>query len=234
MPFRDANLEAGLSKNAPFQVGVSNIDPNDPIEEGVLLPSPTDPAGSYMYYDCTVGVMLDSGIVIHNRLPQVDRVADTLSMVDLDNPNLDKVLGVGVNLRCQDQYLDIVQRMGHSRYWFRLWGQAMRVGYQIPIPGIRYIGGVPAIPYDRNPQWAYNRTVPGANYSGVVIWYAQWSLWYTTDRPPTSNTIPVTDPAAHINGNTTIPDGIQAPYSEADDDAQPGALRVPGPAGRAR
>lgn len=184
-----------------------------------LLPWSSDKSASYVYYDCTVGVMLDSGIVVHNRLPQVDNKYDTLASVQLDDPNLDKLSGFGVNLNCLDQYTDIVQRMGHARYWFRLWGQAMRVGYQIPIPGIKTIGGVPAIPYDRNPQWAYNSIVPGGNYGGVILWIARWSLWYTTAVPTTNNTIPVADPTAHINAATKPPDNIQVPFSQPDDNA---------------
>lgn len=202
--------------------GHTNSDRNVPGEVGALLPLAADQAASYVYYDCAVGVMLDSGIVVHNRLPQVNRVADTLSSVSLDDPNLDQLTGFGVNLKCLDQYKDIVQRMGHSRYWFRLWGQALRVGYQIPIPGIKTIGGVLAIPFDLNPQWAYNTIAQGGNYSGLILWRAQWSLWYTTAAPPVSQRIPVANPAAHITGDAAMPAGMQAPYTLADDNAKVG------------
>lgn len=221
MPFIDANTAAGLPKSAPFQIGRSDVDPNTPIiEQDVSIPWNSDPAGSYVYYDCTVGMMLDSGMVIHNRLPQVNNTPDTLSSIALDDPNLETITAQGVNLKCQDQYKDIIQRMGHSRYWFRLWGQALRVGYQVPIPSIKMIGGVPAVPYDQNPQWAFNRIAPGGNYSGIILWHAMWSLWYTTLVPPVNNTFPAADPSAHITGTTTIPDGIQSPYSAPDDNAQ--------------
>lgn len=197
-----------------------NVDDNTEIEKGVELPWTSGPIGSWIYFDCTVGVVLDSGIVVHNRLPQVDKTADSLSSVFLDNTQFDKVTDLGVNLKCQDQYTDIVQRMGHSRYWFRIWGRALRVGYRVPIPGIKTIGGVAAIPYDKNPQWAYNRIAPGANYGGVILWMAEWSLWYTTAVPPGNNTIPEADPVAHITGAAKPPVGIQAPFSEADDNAQ--------------
>lgn len=197
----------------------ANKDVDVPNEDGVLVPWASDKAASYVYYDCAVGVMLDSGIVVHNRLPQVNRTADTLASATLDDPNLDQLSGFGVNLKCLDQYQDIVQRMGHSRYWFRLWGQALRIGYQVPIPGIKTIGGVPAIPYDNNPQWAYNTIAPGGNYSGVILWRAQWSLWYTTAVPPINQTIPVANPGAHITGAVIPPEGMQAPYTLADDNA---------------
>lgn len=221
MSFQDNNVVAGLGQTNQFQVGVSDTDDDSNIEQSVHIPWPSNPGASYIYYDCTVGVMLDSGIVVHNRLPQVNNAPDTLSAIDLDAENLQTYAGTGVNLKCADQYLDIVQRMGHSRYWFRLWGQALRVAYKVPIPSIKYIGGVPAIPYDENPQWAFNRIFPQGNYGGVILWHAAWSLWYTTALPPTSQTIPVSDPGAHIDDGVTLPTtGIQAPYSQADGDAQ--------------
>lgn len=173
------------------------------------------PAASWVYYDCTIEVMLDSGIVVHNRLPQVDRTADTLASCYIDDPKMDKIKVGGVNLKSQDQYTDIVQRMGHSRYWFNLKGQALRIGYQIPIPAIKTIGDVNAIPYDKNPQWAFNRIFPGGNYGGVILWHASWSLWYTTAVPPLSNTIPAADPSAHINATPPPPKEIQTPFVPA-------------------
>ena len=220
MPFQDNNRASGIPKNSPFQVGVSNADDGSFVEKGVDLPWASDPAGSYVYFDCTVGVMLDSGIVVHNRLPQVNHAADNLSSTFLDDPDVGIITNKGVNLTCRDQYTDIVQRMGHARYWFRIWGQALRVGYQVPIPAIKTIGGVVAIPYDQNPQWAFNRIFPFGNYGGVILWHAQWSLWYTTLVPPTNNTVPAADPSAHIFGVDTPPARIQAPFSHADDNAE--------------
>lgn len=220
MPFKDNNVARGLPKNGNFQVGRSNIDSGKVIENGLLLPWPSNPQTSWVYYDCTISVMLDSGIVVHNRLPQVNRTPDTLASCGLDAAQMDRITQDGVNLKCNDQYADIVQRMGHSRYWFRIWGQALRVGYRVPIPGITTIGGVAAIPYDRNPQWAYNRIAPGGNYGGIILWHAEWSLWYTTAVPPRSQYIPANDPGAHINGNVALPRGIQAPFSRPDDNAE--------------
>ncbi len=222
MPIQNNNVAMGVPSDSAFLVGTSDQDVNDAVEQGLSIPWPSDPAASYIYYDCTVGIMLDSGIVVHNRMPQVNKVPDSLSSVFLDASNLETIKDLGVNLKCNDQYQDIMQRMGHSRYWFRIWGQALRVGYKVPIPGIKTIGGVPAIPYDDNPQWAFNRIFPGGNYGGVILWHAVWSLWYTTLVPPTSNDFPAADPSAHLTGSAKLPAaGIQAAFSKADDDAQP-------------
>jgi hypothetical protein len=209
-------------------VGDTDVDNDTVVEDGVLIPWSSDPQSSWMYFDCTVGIMLDSGIVVHNRLPQINRTPDTLASITLDASNLETVTDLGVNLKCNDQYQDIMQRMGHARYWFRIWGQALRVGYQVPIPGIKTIGGVAAIPYDKNPQWAYNRIAPGGNFSGVPLWHAVWSLWYTTIVPTVSNTYPIADPSAHMTGSVTLPQGMQAPFTNADDNA----VRVAPPVGR--
>ena len=230
MPLLDTNVAEGLPRGSPFQVGRADHDNDTTFERGIFLPRMPAPAASYMYYDCTVGAVLDSGIVVHNRLPQtISPISDTLAVIPFDDPRLGGAtdFGYGVNRTCRDQYRDIVQRMGHARYWFRLWGQALRIGYQVPIPGIRTIGGVAAIPYDKNPQWAYNRIFPGGNYSGAILWHAQWSLWYTTLVPPGQTGAGerhlVADPAARISGHagSVPPTGIQVPYSQADDNAHP-------------
>lgn len=219
MPFKGENAAAGVPAASKFRVGESDADIGAVVEQGINIPWSSDPSASWVYYDCTVGSVLDSGIVVHSHLPQVDNDADTLAHYALDDPAIDQVIAGGVNLRCRDQYADIVQRMGHARYWFRIWGQALRVGYQVPIPGIKTIGGVPAVPYDKNPQWAFNRIAPGGNYSGVILWHAEWSLWYTTAAPPVSNAFPAANPFAHIDGTAVPPQGIQAPFSKPDDNA---------------
>ena len=219
MPFIDNNIALGLSKNADFQVGKSDLDNGSAIEKGITIPYVTDPTGSYLYYDCTVESTLDSGIVVHNRLPQVNNDFDTLSVVTLDDPKMAEYTKLGVNLKCQDQYHDIVQRMGHARYWFNLRGQALRIGYQVPIPSIKTIGGIAVIPYDKNPQRAYNRIFPGGNYSGVILWHAEWSLWYTIVSPPVNNYVPASDPSARISGSEIPPKSIQSPWSLPDDNA---------------
>lgn len=225
MPFVNENIASKLSKNDRFQVGRANIDNPSINERGLFLPWASDKEASWVYYECAVGAMLDSGLAVHNRLPQVDHAADTLASCFLEDPNLDRLLG-GVNLRCNDQYQDIIQRMGHARYWFRLWGQAMRIGYQIPIPGLKTIGGVAAVPYDKNPQWAYNTIAPGGNYGDVILWVARWSLWYTTLVPPTSNRIPSGNTTAHANQDSKTPKNVQVPFSLPDDNAMPVTLRT--------
>lgn len=226
MAIRDNNAVFGIPPNAPFQVGVTNVDQSaPPIEEGIGLPIAVGDSASWLYYECHVECHLDSGLVVHNVLPQYNRrngntfPYDSLASANLADPYLDTTEG-GVNITSGDQYTDVIQYMGHARYWFRLWGRAMRFGQQIPIPGLISIGGALAIPHDKNPQWAHNSIVPGGNFSGTIMWRAEWDLWYTTAAPPNNNYIPATDPAAHISNLVPPSDStIQAPYSQPDDDA---------------
>lgn len=225
MSFKNENVAAGLRREDLFHIGKTEVDPGEVVEHKVLLPWPADPKASWVYYDCTVEVMLDSGIAVHNHLPQASNTPDTLASCLLDDPKLDILTGRGVALASRDQYEDIVQRMAHSRYWFRLYGQALRVGKRIPIPGIETIGGVPAVPYDKHPQFAFNRIFPGGNYGGIILWHAAWSLWYTTAVPPRSDEIPAIDAATHISSKTKGPSdkGMQAPYSQPSDGSVPTA-----------
>lgn len=217
--FQDTNVAQGLPAKGQFQAGVSDFDPEGlTVERDVLIPIARDPEATWVYYETEITCFCDSGIVVHRHLPQGDYDPATLASCFIDDANIDKLTGRGVNLKGIDSYSDTVQRMAHTQYWFRLFGQAMRIGHQVPIPGIKTIGGVPAIPHDDNPQMAYNKIV--GNYSGSPLWYAAWSLWYTTAVPPAANQTPPPNLAAHIAGDVTLPTGMQAPFSQPDDEAE--------------
>lgn len=220
MPFRNENIAAGIQRNSPFQVGVTDVDAGLLIENNIGIPIAVDNDATWVYFDCTISVMLDSGIAIHHPLPQVDRGIDTISSNGYGSDDFNQLTN-GVNLECINAYTDITQRMAHPRYLFRLFGRALRIGKQIPIPGLVSIGGVPAVPYDNNPQWGYNSIAPGGNFGGVILWRAEWSLWYTTLTPPTSNFIPAADPAAQIALGVEELDAIQSPFSQTDDSSIP-------------
>lgn len=192
--------------------------PGVPVEEGVLLSTPNERA-NWLYYDVTLGCVLDSGVVVHRRLPQVDNEYDTLGTCDIDGADIDALTGLGVNLKSNDRFEDVVQRMAHSQYWFRLWGQALRIGEQVPIPRLKEVAGVKAVPYDQdNPQWGYNKIA--GNYSGQILWYAQWSQWYTLAKPPRRDHLPPQNVGQHIAASKLVPVGMQSPWSLPDDNAQ--------------
>lgn len=182
--------------------------PGAPVETGVKLSTPNERA-NWVYYDATLGCVLDSGIVVHRRLPSVDNDPDTLASCVITDPDVDKLTGRGVNLKSHDSFEDVVQRMAHSQYWFRLWGQALRVGEQVPIPSLKSIGGVDAISHDAEPQFAYNKIV--GNYSGLVLWHGVWSLWYTLAKPPKTQQKPPPNFSQHTDGASETE--MQAPWT---------------------
>ena len=229
MPFNiflNENVAHGLPANAQYQAGISNIDPQGtPPENGITLPVLSDPSASYDYFENHLEYVLDSGVVTHRYLPQFNGVAnpDTLSSYDVFASQPSTIDG-GVNLVSNDDYEDIVQQMAHSRYWIHMYGQGVRIGRQIPIPGlVGTIGGVKATPDDERPQTAFNKIV--GNYSGQVVFYARWSLWYTLTEPPNASQSnsgmgPVPpNLAAHAGQDDNADNGVQVPFSEPDDEA---------------
>lgn len=220
--FKNENEAAGLPIKGNFQAGVSNVDSGMNNERGILIPWASDPSASWMYYDITLSCILDSGIVTHRHLPQVDNTADTLASCFVSDPDIDKIINKGVNLKSNDRYDDVVQRMAHSQYRFCLSGQAIRIGYQVPIPGlVKMSNGAKFIPHDGNPQRAFNKIA--GNYSGVPLWYAKWELWYTLASAPKVQMSPPANLAAHIGADETLPEGMQAPQSQPDSEALPNA-----------
>lgn len=218
--FVDENQAQGVPPKSAFQVGVSDFDNSGTtIESGVKVPVPDDENANWLYYDIAILTQLDSGIVVHRTLPQVDVDAATLASCTVGDKNIDQITGKGVNILSQEKFTDIVQRMGHARFWFCLFGEAMRIGQQVPIPGLKTVGGVPAIPFDENPQVAFNKNV--GNYSGAILWYAKWELWYTVAVPPKAQQLPPRNLSQYIDSDQTLPNGLQAPFSFPDDEAKP-------------
>lgn len=219
--FQNENLAAGLPQRSTYQVGVSDVDDGTRMEQGITLPWPSESKASYVYYDCWIECELDSGIVVHRQLPQYSTAADSLGVADMFNTGLETITKQGVNTISAGRFTDTTQRMAHSIYRFCLRGIALRIGYQVPIPKLLTVGGVTAIPDDEIKQKAYNKIV--GNYSGVPMWKAEWSQWYTVAAPPITQQLPPPNLAEHIRASDTLPAALQAPWSEPDDDAVPSA-----------
>src|SRR5215469_15045523 len=118
-------------------------------EKGYALPWGLNAAASWMDYSIWIEVILDPGLALHKPLPQYNTPADTLAVIGVQDPNADIAIpaqGSGVNLVSQSQSVDVVQRMASPTYHFVLSGFAVRAGWQIPIPGLVSIGGVPCVP----------------------------------------------------------------------------------------
>jgi hypothetical protein len=216
--FQDENKTRVWPAGSPLLAGRNNLDPGGPIEKGFGLPWTVDPRLTWLDYNCWIECYLDSGLAVHRPLPQSDDPVDTLasqsvSPVDADAPSAK----TGLVLQSKAHFRDVVQRMAASRYRFGLKGYALRAGYQIPVPGLKTVGGVPAVLEEE--AVAYNRIV--GNLSGIPLWYAAWTLWYTVVVPPTKEQAPPPNFAMAISGDQKLPKFIQAPFSTGDSNSVP-------------
>ncbi len=202
--------------------GVPSINPERTFPEDALsLPWTTDPATSWIDYRCWVEVLLDPGMALHKPLPQSNPAVDTLASAFITDADFDKNIG-GVNLASSSRAVDIIQRMASSTYRFILKGFGLRAGYTIPVPGIRSVGGIPAVP--DFPQWTSGNVLVG-NWSGIPMFFCEWELHYIVSQSPHGTrspgnpdaaTGPVAapippNPAQHIRGDAELPAGISLP-----------------------
>lgn len=218
--FVNENTAQGANNGAnTFQVGVNNIDRGTPNETGILLPWTIDPKFSWIDRADYIGVELDSGIVVHRALPQSIQPIDTLGSDDINDPEFGRMI-TGVNTISGGTFADVVQRMAHSVYRFNLRGWARRAGYQVPIPTLKVVAGVPAIPDDSVPQRTTGNMIIG-NMSGIPMYFCKWDLWYTTAVPPSKRQSPVESLAERISAADKLPTGgIQVPINAPDDYAR--------------
>jgi hypothetical protein len=208
--------------------GISDADNGALIEKGITLPWVQAANVSWLDYKIWIEVHLDSGMVVHKPLPQTYQTVDTLAAV-LADPNfsangsasvaalsktpIDQFNTAGVNIQSKGKYTDFLQRMATSDYRFVLKGYGLRAGYQVPVPGIVSVGGIPAIP---EKQWSLGNRLEG-NFSGVPVFFNQWELWYLVTVPPVKNQLPPPNVAEHIRADVELPTGgMQVPYSWPD------------------
>ncbi len=215
--FQNENVADGISQNSAYQVGISDVDPGTLIEQGILIPFVSQSGATYLYYDAWLEIELDDGIVVHRQLPQVATAPDLLGTTDMFDAALEQNTTDGVNTISVGRFTDTVQRMAHSIYRFNLRGIALRLAYPVPIPVLKSVGGVPAIPDDEIRQKAYNKIA--GNYSGVSLYKAEWSLWYTVSVPPNAQQVAPPNLAEHIRATDTLPTGQQSPWTSRDTNA---------------
>jgi hypothetical protein len=228
--FKDPNVEAGVT-SSNYLEGVNNVDSGNAIEKGFLLPYMMNPAATWLEYRCALSIELDPGIVLHKILPQSLQPIDTLASGTFDPQGQVPIVNGGIeqvnfnrsqpfeknvnqaNTVGAGKYTDGVQRMATSEYRFRLRGWAVRAGYKIPIPGLKLVCGVPAIP-DKQVVLSDSEVI--ANYSGVPIFFSQWDLWYFIAVPPKTAQLPPPNLAEHIRADAKLPPGMQVPISAPD------------------
>ena len=226
--FQDENKLAGLPPGLtqPIQAGISNLDTGENPEVAGVWPWLSAVEASWLEYRNWVEVILDAGMALHKPLPQKAQRVDTLANGFIHDFTFNK-LKVDTNLQSLGDYADIIQRMATSDYRFALRGYAVRVGYKIPIPGIKTIAGIPATPAER--QEVTGPYLIG-NSSGVPVWAARWDLWYYVGEPPQQAQEAPPNLAENIRGNVKLPDTQQIPISQPDQNSVV-ALPSSGPRG---
>jgi len=211
--FQNENAANNLPERSSFLSGISNDDDGSVLEQGFGLPWTVNPLVTWMDYNCWIECYLDSGMALHKPLPQSEDPIDILSS-QIVSP-IDQKAQVnknGVQLVSSGKFADIVQRMASSTYRFCLLGNGLRIGYQIPIPGLLTVAGVEAI-FERSGA-CYNRVV--GNLSGIPLFFAAWELWYVVTMPPKQAQEPAPNFSAAIRAAQDLPENIQVPYSTAD------------------
>lgn len=191
-------------------------------ESLLSLPWVIDKDSSYVDYRCWVEILLDAGMALHKPLPQNNPTVDTLATAYFQDPDFDEATPAnGVNLGSSSNAVDVIQRMASSTYRFVLRGFGLRAGYQVPIPGLKSVGDVPAVPAEI--QRGANVIV--GNHSGIPLWFAFWELHYMITRPPRQSpqskpglvTVPIpSNPALHINPKAKLPSSVRLPWTTSD------------------
>ena len=219
MPFSFFKPEnAAQNVTGKAQVGVNDVDANVVLERAVQTPWTLNSKFSWLDYRCWIEVHLDPGMALHKPLPQASsrgNLVDSLASGFIDDPAFDGNIK-GVNTTSVGTWTDMAQRMATSEYRFVLKGYAMRAGYQIPVPGLKTVAGVPAIP--DNPQWSSGNILV-ANMSGIPLWTCRWELWYFVVSPPQKQQLPPPNIADHIAADVVLPKTVQVPWSQPDANA---------------
>jgi hypothetical protein len=198
-------------------------------QDGLGLPWSISPASSWLWRRDQVEILLDPGSVLHKTLPQQSQPFDTLATQFVQDygfvaapgggsADSDAVIsGGGVNLNSQSKGQDTIQRMATSTYRFIVKGEAWRVGFQIPIPGLLKVGGQTAVPCF--PQWTSGNVIVGNLPGGIPLFHCAWELHYMVAGPLKGKAPIVPNAAARIRADQKLPDTVQVPLAPTDSNA---------------
>ena len=198
---------------------VKNLD-NQSVapEDNVSLPWIFDPENTWLDYRCALEVRLDAGLALHKPLPQQNPAFDTLASVELGTPDQATNGKLGVNLLSTSKAVDVIQRMASSTYTFVLRGFGLRVGYQVPVPGLVSVGDQTAYPVGE--QYTSGNVLVGNMIGGIPVFYCEWELPYAVTQAPNLVNAPVPpNPALHINADVQLPIVVLLPSTPIDQNA---------------
>lgn len=222
--FLDENRANGLPEGTggAVQAGVTDSDDGRFVEKDFTLPYATDPAVTYLLWECWPVTELDPGTALHKPLPQSARAADTLASGFVDDPAGLSNSTQGTNLDSQGNYTDVVQNMATSEYRFGIVGRAMRLGLPPTIPGVRFVRGKNQTRIPATPTWPQRVWGPRVvmNTGGVPVFYSTWELWYIVALPPAGQVTAPPDLAAHIRGDQQLPKDVLPPAGTPDQNSR--------------
>ncbi len=201
---------------------VTNADDGSHPEDKIVLPWFIEPTASYLYYDCSVDILLDPGTVLHKPLPQRLDPVDTLASINVSDPEAQAISLEGINLKSNSSGVDLIQQMATSTYTFVLRGEAYRAGYKVPIPGLVKIGNLSFVP--TFPQMATN-SLAGSLLGGIPLWYATWELHYLITTPSRAQvTVAAANLLARVTPETQPPQTVAVPQLPVDQNAVGGPV----------
>jgi hypothetical protein len=148
-------------------------------DSGITLDTLLAPEVSWLNYQCWFETELDPGTALLKSLPQASYPIDTLSSVDAYATTAQSAKG-SVNLTSQSKQADNVVRVTTSTYKVTLKGYGVRVGYDIPVPGLVSWAGVKPVP---GKQWDSGPQIID-QYCGIPVYLVAWKLEYFVPVPP--------------------------------------------------
>ncbi len=194
----------------PSDIDTLGVQP----EAALSLPWVVTPANPWLDYRIWVECLLDAGMSLHKPLPQNNPSVDTLASVYTTDAAMASSKA-GTNLNSSSAAVDIIQRMASSTYRFVLRGYGLRVGYPVPVPGLKSVGGVPCVPAER--QWVKGNMIVSNLMGGIPVFFNAWELHYFVAVSPKNAKEPVlSNPALHIRSDAQLPTSILLPRAPLD------------------
>lgn len=176
LPNQDAIVNVCASGSLPVVGNVFN-EPTNTYTAPKAFRKQEAPSASYSWlgYTMDIATKTDWPVVRHRMCPK-SPVTNTTTYNPADGFKSDNV--TGNNLPNTNDEPATFQKLGGPNYDVVLYGGAVRVGHQSPVPGLLTLGGVNAIEVDRE-------IVQGTiGNNGVPVFGIRWAIYYVLEKCP--------------------------------------------------
>lgn len=163
---------------------------------GFKLPKLLLPQFSWLWYELRVRLIEDDRAVRHKPLKTkkpptpVEPLDGFFQQGKAGNPPLQGIVGQGAaqpaarargsaGAGVTSSTMDLIQQVGSPSYNLRLEGRAARIGYPIPTPRVKSVGGIPLTQAHQDVQQQQAATV-----SGLPIYTSTWVIDYILPDDP--------------------------------------------------